>query len=106
MLIWVLPAHTYLAFGGVGNDPLNEQVLKPCQAWASNVNNSMKNFGFIAAGEWSNAMNDCGLNVNGVDLGTRYEGTYIGFAGRGLGAGACDQYVSVCSRPELSLIPL
>ncbi|CAE6415024.1 unnamed protein product [Rhizoctonia solani] len=87
-----LDTHTYLAFGGVGNDPLNEQVLKPCQAWASNVNNSMKNFGFIAAGEWSNAMNDCGLNVNGVDLGTRYEGTYIGFAGRGLGAGACDQW--------------
>lgn len=56
------------------------------------MNTSMSSgLGFTAAGEWSNAINDCGLFVNGVGLGTRYEGTYAGSNGQGLGAGACDQ---------------
>ena len=38
----------------------------------------MSAFGLTAAGEFSNAINDCGLFVNGVGLGTRYEGTYTG----------------------------
>lgn len=38
----------------------------------------MTAFGLSAAGEFSNAVNDCGLYVNGVGLGTRYEGTYPG----------------------------
>jgi len=33
-------------------------------------------FGLTGAGEFSNAVTDCGLWVNGVGLGTRYEGTY------------------------------
>lgn len=37
----------------------------------------MANFGLSVAGEFSNAVTDCGLWLNGVDLGTRYEGTYI-----------------------------
>lgn len=65
---------------------MDQQVLKPCLAWASNMNNSMNSgMGFTAAGEWSNAINDCGLNVNGVGLGTRYEGTFPGFSGQGTG---------------------
>lgn len=84
-----LDTHPYLAFNGVGNDPMDKQILKPCLAWASNMNNSMNGgLGFTAAGEWSNAINDCGLNVNGVGLGTRYEGTFNGFQGQG--AGSCD----------------
>lgn len=43
------------------------------------VNQSMSAFGLTAAGEFSNAINDCGLYVNGVGLGTRYEGTYPGY---------------------------
>ena len=79
-------AHPYLAFSGVGNDPMPQQILKPCLAWASNMNNSMNSgMGFTAAGEWSNAINDCGLFVNGVGLGTRYEGTFAGFSGQGTG---------------------
>jgi hypothetical protein len=39
----------------------------------------MSAFGLTAAGEFSNAINDCGLYVNGVGLGTRYEGTYPGY---------------------------
>jgi glucan 1,3-beta-glucosidase len=38
----------------------------------------MASFGLSMAGEFSNAVTDCGLWLNGVDLGTRYEGTYAG----------------------------
>lgn len=34
-------------------------------------------FGLTTAGEWSNAVTDCGLYLNNVGAGTRYEGTYI-----------------------------
>ena len=40
----------------------------------------MTAFGLTTAGEWSNAINDCGLWVNGVNDGTRYEGTFDGAA--------------------------
>lgn len=36
----------------------------------------MASFGLTAAGEFSNAVTDCGLYLNGVSLGTRYEGTF------------------------------
>ncbi len=35
----------------------------------------MSTYGITAAGEWSNAINDCGLYVTGVTSGTLYEGT-------------------------------
>lgn len=38
----------------------------------------MGSFGLTTAGEFSNAINDCGLFVNGVNLGTRFEGNYTG----------------------------
>jgi len=38
----------------------------------------MSAFGMTAAGEWSNAITDCGLWVNGVGLDTQYKGTYPG----------------------------
>ena len=38
----------------------------------------MAAFGLTTAGEFSNAVTDCGLFLNGVGLGTRYEGTYTG----------------------------
>jgi len=40
------------------------------------MNQSMTAFGLTSAGEFSNAVTDCGKWLNGVGLGTRYEGTY------------------------------
>lgn len=48
----------------------------PCTSWGAPVNTSMGAFGFTIAGEFSNAITDCGLFLNGVGLGSRYEGTY------------------------------
>jgi glucan 1,3-beta-glucosidase len=48
----------------------------PCGAWGRDLNKSMDNWGLTVAGEFSLAITDCGTFVNGVDLGTRYEGDY------------------------------
>lgn len=54
------------------------------------MNDSMNAFGLTGAGEFSLASNDCGLWVNGVFNGSRYDGTYPGPAPNGVGS--CDQW--------------
>lgn len=73
-----LDQHTYLCFTSQSDSPMSTYAQTPCSAWAQGVNTSMSAFGMTNAGEWSNAVTDCGLFVNGVGLGTRYEGTYPG----------------------------
>ncbi|KAF7360227.1 Glycoside hydrolase [Mycena venus] len=67
-----------LTFASKGNPrtPSPRVRTNPCDQWGALFNNTMRDFGFIVAGEFSNAVVDCGLYVNGVNLGTRYEGTY------------------------------
>jgi glucan 1,3-beta-glucosidase len=90
--------HPYFAFDTPSADPLSSFITKPCTGWGSSTANSMKNFGLTAAGEFryavdrrivlgwiadaldSNAINDCGLYMNAVNVGTRYEGTFPGFS--------------------------
>ncbi|TCD63289.1 hypothetical protein EIP91_005701 [Steccherinum ochraceum] len=67
-----LDIHPYLCFGGQSADPTRTPP-----------------FGLTVAGEFSLAINDCGLYVNGVGLGTRYEGTY---QGSGPAIGPCDPW--------------
>ncbi|KAG6886031.1 hypothetical protein C0993_005215 [Termitomyces sp. T159_Od127] len=63
----------------------------PCTTWGGLVNTSSANFGLTTAGEFSNAVTDCGLWLNGVNLGTRYEGTYSGFSNR---VGSCSDWTN------------
>ncbi len=56
------------------------------------MNDSMTAFGLTSAGEFSNAINDCGLFVNGVGLGTRYDGTYT-TGGPWPKVGDCGQWI-------------
>ena len=79
--------HPYLCFGAQSANPVSSFVNTPCSAWGATMNTSMSAFGLSAAGEFSLAINDCGLYVNGVNLGTRYEGTYTGDWPR---IGSCD----------------
>lgn len=57
--------------------------------------NAHSSYGVTFAGEFSLAINDCGT-VNGVNDGTRYEGTYVDKSGNrpetGFGVGACDRF--------------
>jgi glucan 1,3-beta-glucosidase len=73
-----LDSHPYIAFGGQSSADMDTYADRPCQMWGKGFNQSLANFGLIGAGEWSNAVTDCGLFLNGVNLGTRYEGTYEG----------------------------
>ena len=86
-----LDVHPYLCFGGQSSNPLSSFVTTPCGAWGEAMNTSMTAFGMTAAGEFSLAVNDCGLFVNGVGLGTRYEGTYDGYPDR---IGSCDPWLN------------
>jgi hypothetical protein len=74
-----LDLHNYLCFTTQSASPMSARVNEPCSDWGSIMNTSMNAFGVTAAGEFSCAINDCGFNVNGVGLGTRYEGTYPGY---------------------------
>ncbi|KAH9484136.1 putative glucan 1,3-beta-glucosidase D [Psilocybe cubensis] len=84
-----LDSHPYLCFGPQSNAAMSTYALTPCQRWGSAVNNSMAAFGHTNAGEFSNAVTDCGLFLNGVGLGTRYEGDYDGVWPR---MGSCRQW--------------
>ncbi|KAF9012065.1 hypothetical protein BDQ17DRAFT_1420459 [Cyathus striatus] len=69
---------TCACFQGQSDAAMSTYATTPCDAWGSLVNTSMANFGLTNAGEWSNAVTDCGLFLNGVGAGTRYEGTFPG----------------------------
>ncbi|CCO32664.1 putative glucan 1,3-beta-glucosidase D [Rhizoctonia solani AG-1 IB] len=90
-----MDTHPYFSFGSVDTDPITSQTTKPCTAWGANVNTSMTNYGMTAAGEFSNGFNDCGLFLNGVNRGARYDGTFDSYSGTSAGAGACVQWMDV-----------
>ncbi|KAJ7461029.1 glycoside hydrolase family 5 protein [Mycena galericulata] len=71
-----LDTHPYLCFSDQSTAPISSYATSPCNSWGSEINSTMSDFGFIVAGEFSNAVTDCGLYVNGVGQGVRYEGTY------------------------------
>lgn len=83
-----LDTHPYRCFGPQSNEPMSAQTRAPCD-WSPDVNASTNAFGLTNAGEFSNAVTDCGLFLNGVGLGTRYEGTFAGGGGR---VGSCEPW--------------
>ncbi|KZS99132.1 glycoside hydrolase [Sistotremastrum niveocremeum HHB9708] len=85
-----IDTHPYICFGGQSAAPLSSYAAAPCDDWGSMMNDSLSNFGLSGAGEFSLATNDCGLWVNGVFNGSRYEGTYP--ANPPPAVGSCDQW--------------
>ncbi|KAL0947441.1 hypothetical protein HGRIS_013549 [Hohenbuehelia grisea] len=71
-----LDSHPYIAFNGQSDSPMSSYANVPCRNWGASFNASMGEFGLTTAGEWSNAVTDCGLFLNGVGDGVRYEGTH------------------------------
>ncbi|KAI8443758.1 glucan 1,3-beta-glucosidase [Phakopsora pachyrhizi] len=71
-----LDTHTYFAFDKQSNDSLGYNSFKPCAYWAKSFNQTNTEFGFNFAGEYSLAINDCGLWLNNIGVGSRYDGTY------------------------------
>jgi len=62
----ILDTHPYVAFGGGLNQPLDYWPPAACRAFQ--VNQSNVDFGITITGEFSAAINDCGLWVKGVDI--------------------------------------
>ena len=85
-----LDQHPYLMFGDQQTGPLSDIIKMPCEYWAGSVNDSARQFGVSVAGEWSAAINDCGLWVNNVGSGSRYDGSYAGYTGPT--GGSCDPW--------------
>ncbi|WOO83892.1 putative glucan 1,3-beta-glucosidase D [Vanrija pseudolonga] len=90
-----LDQHPYLIFqdqpaGSTGQGDFAQLAPLPCNAWAAGTNNTSNQFGANTAGEWSAAINDCGQWLNGVGLGQRYDGTFAGYQGKGVGT--CDYW--------------
>ncbi|KAJ8089621.1 hypothetical protein PM082_014879 [Marasmius tenuissimus] len=87
-----LDGHPYLAFTGMqSNESWAAKTWFPCRVWGREFNQSMYDFGLTIGGGWSLAVNDCGLWLNGVGKGTRYEGT---FPGGGERVGSCERWVN------------
>ena len=83
--------HPYLSFGPQSSAAMSTYAHTPCTRWAKLMNDSMTQFGMSGAGEFSNAVNDCGLWINDVNVGTRYEGTYT-VGGPWPRQGSCTQW--------------
>jgi glucan 1,3-beta-glucosidase len=107
----ILDSHPYLCFIPQDTSPLSQQVDRPCQTWGKSFNSSLDTYGITIAGEWALSFNDCaffccwnsffkwvglidwvflfhlhscesgGQWVNGVGLGSRWEGTFPGYTG-------------------------
>ncbi|KAF9465316.1 glycoside hydrolase superfamily [Collybia nuda] len=60
-----LDQHPYLAFTGDQTSSPDAMAIKPC-AWAIATNKSQTVFGVTLGGEFSTAINDCGLWLNGI----------------------------------------
>ncbi|RXK39337.1 glucan 1,3-beta-glucosidase [Tremella mesenterica] len=82
--------HPYLIFGDQPTGTLASIAKQPCSNWGASTNDTLQQYGMIVAGEWSAAPNDCGLWINNVGAGSRYDGSYAGYTGPK--PGSCDQW--------------
>lgn len=74
----VLETHMYMIFDdGLVQMPHDKQAAFPCHDWRNTLDRSHSGASTMV-GEFSLATNDCGKYLNGVGLGTRYEGTLDG----------------------------
>ncbi|CAH7681748.1 glycoside hydrolase superfamily [Phakopsora pachyrhizi] len=71
-----LDIHTYFAFDKQSNDSLGYKSFKPFTYWAKSFNQTNTEFGFNFVGEYSPAINNCGLWLNNICVGSQHNGTY------------------------------
>jgi aryl-phospho-beta-D-glucosidase BglC (GH1 family) len=71
-----LDQHPYQAFPTVQNNYGWEwQIANGC-GWGGGTNDTQSGYGIVVGGEWSLAINDCGLWVNGVGTTPNYATAY------------------------------
>lgn len=67
----VLDQHPYLAFQGFAEETPTASLPRPCDQWAAVTNRSQTNFGITVGGEFSTAVNNCGLWLEGPESPTQ-----------------------------------
>jgi glucan 1,3-beta-glucosidase len=88
-----IESHYYFAFSPSNfGTSMRQMVTRPCQWWAGSFNTSTLNFGITIGGEWSLAINDCGLWLNSVTEGAYYDGTH---SQSDQYYGSCEQFTDV-----------
>ncbi|KAH9945946.1 glycoside hydrolase [Epithele typhae] len=73
-----LDIHQYLCFNSQSADDYTVRTAAtiPCGTWGTGQNASMSAFGMTHVGEFSNAINDCGQWLNGINIGARFDGSF------------------------------
>ncbi|KDN37114.1 glycoside hydrolase family 5 protein [Tilletiaria anomala UBC 951] len=88
-----LDKHTYLAFSPqYFSTDYNVVIPEACNYYAPSIDQSRVDFGVSIAGEWSNAIFDCGYFLRGVNVGNLYEGTYSSYERPGKVYGNCSDW--------------
>lgn len=70
--------HPYICFTPPFTDSYDSGVTNVCNQYTTSTDQALTSHGAYIAGEWSLALNDCGLYLNNVGQGARYEGNYPG----------------------------
>ncbi|CAO1626622.1 unnamed protein product [Parajaminaea phylloscopi] len=68
--------HPYICFTYPFPSSYDAGITNVCNNYVSNTDKALANHGAYMGGEWSLALNDCGLFLNNVGQGTRYEGNH------------------------------
>ncbi|PWN44031.1 glycoside hydrolase [Ceraceosorus guamensis] len=73
-----IDVHKYIAFTPPfsTNSASGALAVTACNGYRGDVEQGLTQFGLTMVGEWSLALNDCGLFLNGVTDGVRYDGSY------------------------------
>ncbi|PVH76885.1 glycoside hydrolase family 5 protein [Cadophora sp. DSE1049] len=72
-----------------------DRISYACKGWADQLNAGMNpttGFGPVMVGEWSQADSDCAVSLNGVNVGSRWTGTFSGS-----GSPACPTQNNQCN---------
>jgi glucan 1,3-beta-glucosidase len=92
----VLDAHQYMIFGGVLKSGHTDKIKFACDSFTKASRDSVNTatgFGPTMIGEWSQADTDCVQHLNGVNAGSRWEGTF----GEATGTPWCPTQDEQCS---------
>jgi aryl-phospho-beta-D-glucosidase BglC (GH1 family) len=72
-----LDMHDYIAFSPDIYKVEQSKIANiPCEGWKTKYKNARTNLTMTITGEFSAAVNDCGIYLNGVKLGNRFNGDF------------------------------
>ncbi|KAI8457963.1 glycoside hydrolase superfamily [Phakopsora pachyrhizi] len=71
-----LDTHHYFCFNAQNTDSIETTSSRACTQLTPSVSQTLDGFGLLVFGEYSLAINDCGLYLNNIGAGSRFEGSF------------------------------